>query len=69
MSHCFLECGGSAGSLCCPYQVVNPRMHAHLYTWGVGHATAEGERIPVKVPSYLLHAAVKSCSCLIEPAC
>jgi hypothetical protein len=25
-------------------------MHAHLYTWGAGHATAEGERIPVKVP-------------------
>ena len=24
-------------------------MKAHLYTWGGGHVTAEGERIPVKV--------------------
>jgi len=30
-------------------QVVNPHMRAHLYTWGAGHVTAEGERIPVKV--------------------
>ena len=48
MSHCLSEGRSSPCVLSCP-QVVNPRMHAHLYTWGAGHATAEGERLPVKV--------------------
>ena len=26
-------------------------MRAHLYTWGAGHMTAEGEKIPVRVGS------------------
>lgn len=40
-------------------QVVNPHMRAHLYTWGAGHVTAEGERIPVKVK----HLSVYTSAC------
>lgn len=48
-------------------QVVNPHMRAHLYTWGAGHVTAEGERIPVKVgtpcrPYFCRSAASRSAS-------
>lgn len=28
---------------------IAPRILAHLYTWGPGHRTAEGEHIPVQV--------------------
>ena len=28
---------------------IAPRIVAHLYTWGPGHTTAEGEDIPVQV--------------------
>jgi len=28
---------------------IGPRIVAHLYTWGTGHTTAEGEYIPVQV--------------------
>jgi hypothetical protein len=28
---------------------IAPKIVAHLYTWGPGHTTAEGEHIPVQV--------------------
>lgn len=31
------------------FQVVNPKLSAHLYTWGQGRITAEGDTIPVLV--------------------
>lgn len=31
------------------YQVVHPQIRAHLYTWGPGRVTTEGESIPVQV--------------------
>lgn len=30
-------------------QVVNPELRAYLFTWGQGHTTTEGERIPASV--------------------
>lgn len=28
---------------------IAPKIIAHLYTWGPGHTTAEGEHLPVQV--------------------
>ncbi len=34
-----------------PWQVVEPKVRAYLYTWGEGRMTAEGEFIPCRVES------------------
>lgn len=60
LCHSNLSDIGDLTGISCRTQVVNPRMHAHLYTWGAGHATAEGERIPVKVRCF---CPMQLCSC------
>lgn len=34
---------------------IAPKIHAVMYTWGPGHTTAEGEKIPVLVQPLVLH--------------
>jgi hypothetical protein len=49
---------------------ISPKILAHLYTWGAGHRTAEGEYVPVQVRAVCVRVSVCSaCACVCACVC